>query len=375
MAFKLRTWLIAALGGCALVALAYLPPAEHEFSARRVGSTSLSRLRSHLQRAYIDLHRLQVKDSVLSLANEAPAYSQGIPVLILDPGLGPETRANVERALKEPLKALEPLAPDVALAVAIVVDTVPPARGGPILGGGRTRYFLPRSTDGTACISVISLSAPDAAELRRALTWYSRAKPDTVGALLGPCGYYRAFGRPGRHVEQWLDGHDYVVAQRLEWATGGPPLRSDAGDDHLVGRWWSTLHGCAAGNRSVCRAAVLQEDRASRGGPSGVARFRYWAFFSRNLGPNAGRFLSDVIAEYGRDRFALFWSSEEPVETAFAAAMGTTLEDWTMKWSRAQVGDVRTGPAPSGSATMLALLLSAALVGATAVIARRRQVS
>jgi hypothetical protein len=377
MAFKLRHWLVAALAGCALVAVALLPVQIRQYRMRGpVGSNRVSRLRSQLWTAYQRLHELEVRESVMSRAHEALLTSQGAPALILDPGIPREGRAELERALEEPLRILEPPTPTVALAIAVVLDTVPSERG----GGLRIRYFVPDSADDAVCLSLISLH-DTLADYGRGW-WFEpfarEEQADTVDALLGPCAYYRAFGLPGPDVERWLRETEFATARRLVWATGGPPLERMPGDEVAMWRSWRIgLTACATGNRSACRRALFGREATSylSAGSGAAVRYRYWSPYFSELGPQEWRFLSDVVSEFGRERFAAFWSSEEPVERAFQAATGTDLVDWTMQWCRAQLGKLRSGPAASASSTILALLLAAALAAATAAFAGRRQVS
>jgi hypothetical protein len=78
----------------------------------------------------------------------------------------------------------------------------------------------------------------------------------------------------------------------------------------------------------------------------------------------------------GRDRFSSFWRSTAPVDSAFRAAFGQPLDQWTARWARAGLPDFPPfGPAPRPIAIVFALPLGiVALAGAVAV-ATRRQVS
>ncbi|HEX7122275.1 MAG TPA: hypothetical protein VF178_07905 [Gemmatimonadaceae bacterium] len=51
-----------------------------------------------------------------------------------------------------------------------------------------------------------------------------------------------------------------------------------------------------------------------------------------NLGPGSTSILSDMARELGEDRFHAFWTSDQPVEQAFATASGISLDAWMRHW-------------------------------------------
>jgi hypothetical protein len=75
----------------------------------------------------------------------------------------------------------------------------------------------------------------------------------------------------------------------------------------------------------------------------------------------------------GEERFAEFWTSPDDVESAFLNAFGVTLERWTMRWARAQIGVPRHGPyAPASSALVAAFVAGLFVAGAVLYVVRRQ---
>ena len=147
------------------------------------------------------------------------------------------------------------------------------------------------------------------------------------------------------------------------------------------------LSGCAAGNHESCRNAVygkrvyrtekeMMERQAFARSviPPGVApQQRYWSI-RHPLGWSSGVYLSDLLSDQGEERFARFWRSELPLDSAFSEAMDMSLEDWTQRWAQAQIGIPEPGPGlPLGTA-LLGIVLAGVIVGGGAVLVNRRQI-
>jgi hypothetical protein len=108
--------------------------------------------------------------------------------------------------------------------------------------------------------------------------------------------------------------------------------------------------------------------------PPGVAPVvRYWSV-RHPLGWTSQVYLADMVNDLGADRFQRFWSSDLPVDGAFAAAMEVPLDQWTMRWARAQVGAAERGPGVLLSSAAVGLLLAGAMVGGAMALVTRRQV-
>ncbi len=83
--------------------------------------------------------------------------------------------------------------------------------------------------------------------------------------------------------------------------------------------------------------------------------------------------MGDLEAEFGGERFARFWTSDQDVEEAFAAAFGEPIEMWTMRWAQDRMGAQKAGPSTDLLSVLLTLVTLLACVGiATATATRRR---
>jgi hypothetical protein len=94
------------------------------------------------------------------------------------------------------------------------------------------------------------------------------------------------------------------------------------------------------------------------------------------MGPRSDTFLSDLLDEVGRERFAAFWRSEEDAETAFLEEIGIPLEQWTMQWAQRHYEcDLIRGPGVPLRHVLVGLLIAGVFIGGSAGLAGRRQIS
>ncbi len=84
--------------------------------------------------------------------------------------------------------------------------------------------------------------------------------------------------------------------------------------------------------------------------------------------------MGDLEAEFGRDRFARFWTSDQTVEDAFTAAFGEPIEVWTMRWAQDRMGVQKAGPSVDLLSVLLTLVTLLACVGISTATATRRRV-
>lgn len=376
MAYRLRYWLGAAIAGSALVALTYLP-AEREipewwwFYPRR----HEQRLEVVLRQYQARLHRLELRDSLVNSAREDLVDRE--PVVLVQEGL-PGFLVDTLRALAEkPFAAVTNRAGEYRTVLSVSLYDGPADSRWYF---SRLNFFMPVATDGKTCLVAIVLqqTASEADWLR---TISAAAKNY---AILGPCAYYAAFGRPGSHIEDWLESADFYPAMRPVWAVGAEPLRLLSREErrYVYRGDQGSLVACAAGNRYACRSLALTPTRLEvyyrlypvyrreQGIVGAGARRQY----SAPTGPNVGRQLSDLLVDMGDERFARFWTSAARVETAFAESFGVELEDWMMGWARIQWGEVER-PVTEPASAMLGLLLVAVFVGGTTFLVRGRQVN
>ena len=143
------------------------------------------------------------------------------------------------------------------------------------------------------------------------------------------------------------------------------------------GRLSTVGEGCIAGRVDACRRAVL--DPTAYADPESYPELEEWisSGHSRNGEPFGGRertWMGDLEAEFGRDRFARFWTSEQAVEVAFATAFGEPIEVWTMRWARDRMGPQKAGPSTDLLSVLLTLVTLLACVGIATATAERWRV-
>jgi hypothetical protein len=82
-----------------------------------------------------------------------------------------------------------------------------------------------------------------------------------------------------------------------------------------------------------------------------------------------------MVRTLGKDRFAAFWRSSEPVADAFRTASNQSLDAWVHDWAVRTYGPLAVGPGLYGSEILFGLLTLLVAVSATAAIARGRRVA
>lgn len=140
--------------------------------------------------------------------------------------------------------------------------------------------------------------------------------------------------------------------------------------------------GCLSGELELCRCMVLERVRSSAGLWNGNVLYQAYPalssegdwWFLRPLGRRESTFLAAMVRSLGRERFARFWTSDEPVPKAFEQAAGEPLDLWTSRWLAKRHGPVPprgAGVAPSGWQLSVVLIISALLIAAR--VSRNRQ--
>jgi hypothetical protein len=386
MALKLRTWIGLALLACVLVALAFAPrPRGAGPRYLRAEPSESAKLLNRIRLLQNRLTWIELRDSLLPELHRAVEASPGAPVLLLDPRLGPEVRSWAEGTVRDKLSALAGLRGGVTAGVAVVVDTMPRVPGVPRHFVDGLAYLLPEATDGRSCLAVLALRSRTGLGGRG--PWFWRYSPfagslDASTSLVGPCAYYAAFGQPGPRIRSWLESTGYSPAGYPDWAFRSDSTRPRRLVEQSFLLWLAPgLLSCAAGNLQLCRDAALPAvgQQASDGGPRGIVdaklqQRRNLLFVRHPFRDFVRLYLSDMVLHMGRERFARFWTSEASVESAFAAAMGMPLEEWTMRWAQDQIGEWDYRAEPRLSSIALSLLIVSAFVAASAAWARRRQV-
>ncbi len=402
MASRLSYWLATPVAVCCLIAEVYLPPRGADRSMRLQSSRTPQELaRSTVERrlawANESLILLEQRDSVLGLIQDRSSRQADVPLLLVDHMLAPPLAEHLAGLVDAAWSVVEPAHPGVMIVVAVIVDTLRMGSGGlprqRNVTMSRVSYFLPHSTDGRACLVLVSLGSRD---INLAATGDLGQVGLSEETLLGSCAFYGAFGIPGPGVRAWLEVHHYSVASVASWSA--PAARPE--ERH--GAWWLIqsgearqrgflpalsfdLLGCAGGDPAGCRSAVLSDVAAANIGSDlwtqlflsgsqlrGVVRTDL-IDYSRYSPVDP--LLSDLAFELGRDRFTDFWTTTLPVDSAFARATGISLDAWMLRWVRNRFGAWRTRPGLSSTGIWVSVLLCVLGVAVAMSFAGRRQVA
>lgn len=412
--------LIRRLGLAVLVLIAVLypmldpaSPVEQSESERRMSRMYL--LRSRMDQAASRWEVLAERDS-----SAIPARHWARPgkpeVRLRGYGTAP-LAAGVTKSMEDLWTWLGPV--DSTVKVAVVIYNGDPYR----VGSQRWRSYRGAS-----------ISTGDGTTTCVALLHGMRLKDGSVSAVreslheaLGPCLLLAGFGPPGPVMQRWLDGTRYAAAGSTAWLNrsrsfidGGrgipPPWFGFWGYDGsetpysgllmrnamaqsiaemLAPPYELGVYGlrCTAGDEEACRIGVLDSTLISEGtrdlprdlayATSLLEQPRAWALEIPR--PPGEWWLSDLIRDQGREKFARFWKSSAPFERGFREAFGEDLGAWTHRWSVRQWENswfekYRHSPRLLGSTLRpswlaLALAWTGVALMLTAWVARRRQVA
>jgi hypothetical protein len=383
MAPGLRRSALYALLACALIALALLPPRPPRETDERPPLRADIRAARQLTAATERLALLALRDSVMERVRSPGAFSPDSLAFVV-PGTLPARVGAVVRGLVTPLwsRAIDGT-PRVRGVVVIEVDTIDVWRG---FSAGRawTRvsHILPEAIDGHTCIARIAIGMRDARDIAATGTLNVDVTSEIRARVLGTCGFTAAFGLPGAGIRSWLALEAHLPAAHASWLND--PL-ADAGEPRY-GDWWQQdldfgFVGCASGDLERCRATLWSPPGEDRGSvqfteidvPGVVVGPPYYEVRGP-LGPSAQTFLADMVAHYGRERFARFWTSDAPLDEAFESAMGEPIAKWTMQRARAYIGVPDVGTRTRAMPALLSVLFSLVVVGGAGALTRLRQV-
>ncbi len=384
MEMRPKFWLAGTTGVCAIIAVTLLPPQARESRQRapltpeRVAAQSIG---YRLATARRQLAVLEKRDAVLSRMsrettdpNEPVIFAHNaFPTPLLE-AMETELRAVWRRNTSNNGVRL-------AIDADYVTDNQSPTG---------VWYLLPHATDGSTCL--ISVTAGS----RQSVLLDEGARPADVLEIFGwansisrgPCIFYAAFGTPGPDIERWLDSRNFAFARLADWDTEQQPSDqrvTTVGVDALLGLLrtrgtvgiWDAM-ACAGGRQERCRAIMLADpgpqlssSRYSREPrmPGYVAVNRR-AYVFRNA---TAHFLSDVVREVGLDPFREFWTSDLPVDQAFASVVGRDIGEWTSDWLAERIGRQDFGPGVSGPGLLAVALLAGLGVFAGAYVAEKRK--
>ena len=369
---KLSRWIATAALACLLVAVAYLPPQPSAFeytppSAPSPEDARLNLINNARQRTEELLTSLRSHDSLRAMVRAGGTRMGDVTLVFHGP-----VRADRAQAIRRALERVWQQAhgPD-GTRLLLLVEVRASRRY-------TTTYALPQALDGRTC--AVSFTIDPTIQWVRLNSVMGAADIDqALQESLGPCLYYAAFGPPGPQIEQWLLQRSFKLANSADWHGALPRSRwEDVQKEVVFSNMSFDALACTAGRLERCRSAVEhtnnEENFRVRPQAARVAGVFQRAYWPRNF-VSDDYYLASLVREMGRDRFAQFWRSTAPLDSAFRSAFGQSIETWTTHWARGFVPKPPPfGPAPRPIAVLFSVALAAAAIAAAAAGVMRRQV-
>lgn len=201
---------------------------------------------------------------------------------------------------------------------------------------------------GGACTLLLTARIADREQLASTL-----AASDGV---LGPCAFLAQFGFPGRALRAHIDSVRWHTAAFARWSerpdSGEPPrppwsdLTRDGvrclvrGDDACARAWRATPEP-SRWEYDLQSENPRLDDRGLTG------PLPWYAVHGASFGMRQRLFFSDLVREVGPERFAGFWRSDAPVDSAFTRLLGMHEREWTARWLARAYERYTPSPAPS----------------------------
>jgi hypothetical protein len=387
MEMTVKRWVAMSVFTCALIGIGTLARPEREARTWRRRTLTpeeeaVTQLRTESRNLQFQLQMAERREAFLAdlagrqLANSASA-------VFAQDGFPASVRAILEEELTEFSGELSNGPNDPRIIVEARFRDSPGSYA-------HVSQLLPPAVDGHTCLVSFEVPAGDWTGLdpRAALQQWLNPYGDSPAAVSrGPCGFYAAFGHPGRPMAEWLRSWNHAFDMVADWDLPPADVRPrlvDEGFGPLPERF-----GFSAGTQSGLDALACASDRPTRctellfGGeayrasyqrrraeivPGYVIRAR-WVIF----GPHTAYLLSDLAREIGRERFRQLWSSELPVDEAFASVVGTEIGAWTAGWLAERVGVKHYGPTVGAPLTLAMVLMGVIATGVGVTIAQRRK--
>ena len=384
MALTPFRWISLALIGCMLAVLTLVSLADIDPGRAPqfpVGDSAEVRLREQAGALNQSAQRLAARYRVVYLMDSVARAIGRVPdtgslrVFIAN-GYRPETRTMFERRIAAAQAARGGTAGRVDLVV--VSDTPRFVRGvRRYLGGAEVRYQLPERPD-ERCRVFVRTFHPSG--IRG--SWEAEKTPQH---LLGPCGFYAAFGEPGPAIRQWITsvGWQYMIEGSWTTASARVQLREDEGiftGPDPATRLLNVESGatdCMKGNLELCeRMVTLRPPSRWRGPQVGTGTYAISLgqnrYYQGAIGYEAGELMSEAVRELGRERFKAFWTSTEPVGAAYEKATGERWGAFLQRWMINRYGEIHPGPRMSTYALITSTVLVILALGATMWMSLRR---
>jgi hypothetical protein len=221
-----------------------------------------------------------------------------------------------------------------------------------------------------------------AAHYRAGQDW--KPEPGDERRVFGPCVFWARYGAPGPAVQAWLLSGGYGFADSPENYAVDEEVRVRRSVFGIRRGWYMEPFAgerCLSGRKGACAKAVLDTAalgqwwrRSRRALPDAPPTYVRETYGIITFGVLDATMLSQLEQRYGRERFGSFWRSSQPVEPAFEAAFGVSLDDYVRGWARSVYGVEPIGPRMSLLTVLLSLLTVGALLGIALRIVQRRAV-
>lgn len=225
--------------------------------------------------------------------------------------------------------------------------------------------------EGISCVALVpSVESADGEVSLGKLAW----ERDRLTQALAPCLLLARFGAPGPAIGAWLSATRYEAAGSSAWldrprefidGDRRPPWYTFRQDSETEARprgslllsgsfmlWMGEashppyrLGGpglrCVMGEAASCKAGVLASEHVVAGTRALPADLTYREAMLRpeaevtllTTRPPGYWWLSDLIRDQGRERFASFWKSDQALDAAFQSAFDEELGAWTLRWT------------------------------------------
>lgn len=268
----------------------------------------------------------------------------------------------------------------IGVDIAVIYDTSSSVRGAARNQFATSEFYSLPSAPGQRCLSVLQIGRDRGNSSRRTLR--SEVASEQV---FGPCAYYAVFGIPGPAVRTWLQQSGATLALGGSWTRLSERTPSRMRRDPYFDARHPALENlsirgsrCAAGDVGVCEEIGLQPNPYQRSlsvgsivSPSDRMGATRWV--PADLGGRETEMLAGMVRSLGREKFAAFWTSSDPVPVAFERASGVSLGAWTASWLTEQFGELRRGPGTSAISIVSAALIVGIAIFFAVRAARRRE--
>lgn len=410
MAFGMKGWMAATLGGMAVTAVLLLPPGTIQDAIpsalrprpRQIkpAGERLVRLRAERRRLTDRLLRLRASGATRELLEREgepgtfgvyASESHGELLAELNRKSDDQTSSMLEQYREEARDVVGGAPPasgdgPIVAYVALHPDDLLPSADLANEGGGGHSYLSGTLDDGTPYCALVATRRPERDFSR--LIFYAGTGSYFRQSPLRYCHFWAKYGTPGGEIDAWYAAGGWAHGERrayrpdiyaptglpswadrrfdveeYEWASG-----CESPDESCAGRFTDTL-----GMQLAWRSAVRRPSEAHTFYQD-LRRVTDLAYAANLAVPRpAQTLLFDLERRFGEEAFLRFWTSELDVEPAFEAAFGIPLEEWMHQWTVSTFGELDGGPAVPLKDLGLSLLTLAALMGMGVFTHRHRQ--